>query len=244
MPSRSFVISFPSVHTRSLSDFVRYFRGSFRHAPRAEYAFTLPLIPVHYTSFSQSRSRLRLPTHLFWLRKTARWSSSSRRNGKEFRDVDWRAMYDTVTTKKSAFVFDGRIILDGDALRKIGFKVTTIGRQLDLRQKHAGVGAVVGDSVVLRRRPRGLLWHFVETAHIIQLRPFFSPSCVILIYALCVTNKNIRDIARYESPRAIQDSCAHRGPRHPSELDKLLHVRQWKENHRQKAPMCISALPP
>jgi len=30
--------------------------------------------------------------------------------------------------KKPAFVFDGRMILDGDALRQIGFKVVTIGR--------------------------------------------------------------------------------------------------------------------
>ena len=127
--------------------------------------------------------------------------------------------------KKPAFVFDDRMILDGDALRKIGFKVTTIGRQIDLRQKYA---SVVGDSVVLPRRPRGLLVHFVETVHIIQLRPISSPSCVILIYALCATNKNIRD-----KTRAIQGSCAHPGLRHPSKLDKLLHVRQWQANHRQ-----------
>ena len=49
-------------------------------------------------------------------------------------------------------------------------------QQSDLfRQKHAGVGAVVGDSVVLVRRPGGFLWHFVETAHIIRLRPPFFP---------------------------------------------------------------------
>ena len=30
--------------------------------------------------------------------------------------------------KKPAFVFDGRMILDGHALRQIGFKVMTIGR--------------------------------------------------------------------------------------------------------------------
>jgi len=45
---------------------------------------------------------------------------------KEFRDVDWRAVYDTMN--KPAFVFDGRMLLDGDALRQIGFKVVTIGR--------------------------------------------------------------------------------------------------------------------
>jgi hypothetical protein len=42
---------------------------------------------------------------------------------------------------------------------------------------------------VLVRRPGGLLWHFVETAHIIQLRPvpFTLPLCGsshIRIYAV------------------------------------------------------------
>ncbi|KAI9451908.1 mitochondrial carrier protein RIM2 [Lactarius psammicola] len=60
------------------------------------------------------------------------------------------------------------------------FDVVKTRLQSDLfRQKHADVGAVVGDSVVLVRRPGGLLWHFVETAHI------------------------IRDIARDESPHAL-----------------------------------------
>ncbi|KAH9987499.1 mitochondrial carrier domain-containing protein [Russula vinacea] len=65
------------------------------------------------------------------------------------------------------------------------FDVVKTRLQSDLfRQKHAGVGAVVGDSVVLVRRPGGILWHFVETAHI------------------------IRDIARDESPRAyLRVSC-------------------------------------
>lgn len=45
---------------------------------------------------------------------------------KEFRDIDWPAVYDTM--KKPAFVFDGRMILDGDVLREIGFNVMTIGR--------------------------------------------------------------------------------------------------------------------
>jgi len=52
------------------------------------------------------------------------------------------------------------------------FDVVKTRLQSDLfRQKHAGVGAVVGDSVVLVRRPGGVLWHFVETVHIIRLRP-------------------------------------------------------------------------
>ncbi|KAH9994529.1 UDP-glucose dehydrogenase [Russula compacta] len=45
---------------------------------------------------------------------------------KEFRDIDWRAVYDTMN--KPAFVFDGRMILDSNALREIGFNVITIGR--------------------------------------------------------------------------------------------------------------------
>ncbi|KAI0057299.1 UDP-glucose dehydrogenase [Artomyces pyxidatus] len=45
---------------------------------------------------------------------------------KEFIDIDWKAVYDTMN--KPAFVFDGRMILNADALRQIGFKVKTIGR--------------------------------------------------------------------------------------------------------------------
>jgi UDPglucose 6-dehydrogenase len=45
---------------------------------------------------------------------------------KEFCDLDWSAVYDTM--KKPAFVFDGRMILDRNALRTIGFEVFTIGR--------------------------------------------------------------------------------------------------------------------
>jgi len=45
---------------------------------------------------------------------------------KEFRDIDWPEVYRNM--KKPAFVFDGRILLDADKLRSIGFKVTVIGR--------------------------------------------------------------------------------------------------------------------
>ncbi|KAG8215962.1 UDP-glucose dehydrogenase [Butyriboletus roseoflavus] len=45
---------------------------------------------------------------------------------KEFRDIDWNEVYRNM--KKPAFVFDGRILLDADKLRGIGFKVTVIGR--------------------------------------------------------------------------------------------------------------------
>lgn len=40
---------------------------------------------------------------------------------KEFRDIDWQEIYDSMN--KPAFVFDGRLLVDADKLRKIGFKV-------------------------------------------------------------------------------------------------------------------------
>ena len=42
----------------------------------------------------------------------------------EFREIDWSAVYGTMN--KPAFVFDGRMIIDADALRKIGFKVRAV----------------------------------------------------------------------------------------------------------------------
>ena len=45
---------------------------------------------------------------------------------KEFRDIDWQAVYDSMN--KPAFVFDGRMLLDAQKLREIGFNVTVIGR--------------------------------------------------------------------------------------------------------------------
>lgn len=44
----------------------------------------------------------------------------------EFRKVDWEKIYAKMS--KPAFVFDGRLIVDAEKLRKIGFKVTSIGR--------------------------------------------------------------------------------------------------------------------
>jgi len=44
----------------------------------------------------------------------------------EFRKVDWTTIYSKM--HKPAFVFDGRLIVDADKLRQIGFKVTSIGR--------------------------------------------------------------------------------------------------------------------
>lgn len=45
---------------------------------------------------------------------------------KEFRDIDWQAVYDSMN--KPAFVFDGRMLLDAQKLKEIGFNVTVIGR--------------------------------------------------------------------------------------------------------------------
>ncbi|KAH8112246.1 UDP-glucose dehydrogenase [Phellopilus nigrolimitatus] len=45
---------------------------------------------------------------------------------KEFRDIDWESIYAGMA--KPAFIFDGRLLLDIEKLRKIGFKVITIGR--------------------------------------------------------------------------------------------------------------------
>ncbi|KAH7101217.1 UDP-glucose/GDP-mannose dehydrogenase [Auriculariales sp. MPI-PUGE-AT-0066] len=45
---------------------------------------------------------------------------------KEFKEIDWQKVYDGMN--KPAFVFDGRMIVDADKLRQIGFKVKTIGR--------------------------------------------------------------------------------------------------------------------
>ncbi|KZO99264.1 nucleotide sugar dehydrogenase [Calocera viscosa TUFC12733] len=45
---------------------------------------------------------------------------------KEFRTIDWADVYTRMT--KPAFVFDGRLLVDAEKLREIGFKVTVIGR--------------------------------------------------------------------------------------------------------------------
>ena len=43
---------------------------------------------------------------------------------REFREIDWESVY--AHMKKPAFVFDGRIIVDADHLREIGFKVLSL----------------------------------------------------------------------------------------------------------------------
>ncbi|EIW53577.1 UDP-glucose dehydrogenase [Trametes versicolor FP-101664 SS1] len=45
---------------------------------------------------------------------------------KEFKEIDWTTVYSQMS--KPAFVFDGRMILDAEALRNIGFTVKVIGR--------------------------------------------------------------------------------------------------------------------
>ena len=40
---------------------------------------------------------------------------------KEFKILDWQTIYDGMN--KPAFVFDGRLLVNVDALKKIGFKV-------------------------------------------------------------------------------------------------------------------------
>jgi len=40
---------------------------------------------------------------------------------KEFNDLNWEKIYERMN--KPAFVFDGRLLVDAEKLRKIGFKV-------------------------------------------------------------------------------------------------------------------------
>ena len=44
----------------------------------------------------------------------------------EFKQYDWEKVYNSV--QKPAFIFDGRNILDKDALSKIGFNYKSIGK--------------------------------------------------------------------------------------------------------------------
>lgn len=45
---------------------------------------------------------------------------------KEFNEINWEEVYQSMN--KPAFVFDGRLLVDAEKLRNIGFKVVTIGR--------------------------------------------------------------------------------------------------------------------
>ena len=44
----------------------------------------------------------------------------------EFKELDYQRIYNDM--QKPAFLFDGRLILDGKALTKIGFKVEVVGK--------------------------------------------------------------------------------------------------------------------
>jgi UDPglucose 6-dehydrogenase len=43
---------------------------------------------------------------------------------KEFREIPWEEVY--MNMSKPAFVFDGRLLVDAEELRRIGFKVRLI----------------------------------------------------------------------------------------------------------------------
>jgi UDPglucose 6-dehydrogenase len=45
----------------------------------------------------------------------------------EFKDYDWQRIYDNMN--KPAFVFDGRMLLDGEKMKEIGFKYYVIGSE-------------------------------------------------------------------------------------------------------------------
>ncbi len=47
----------------------------------------------------------------------------------EFKQIDWSQVYSQM--KKPAFLFDGRLLVNGEELRKIGFKVR-LGGCMDL----------------------------------------------------------------------------------------------------------------
>jgi UDPglucose 6-dehydrogenase len=55
----------------------------------------------------------------------------------EFKTYDWQRVYETMS--KPAFVFDGRNLLDHEALRSIGFIVYALGKPLEpfLQKNHA-----------------------------------------------------------------------------------------------------------
>jgi UDP-N-acetyl-D-mannosaminuronate dehydrogenase len=47
---------------------------------------------------------------------------------KEFKEIDWKTVYTRMD--KPAFLFDGRLLLDADKLREIGFKVCSVSRSV------------------------------------------------------------------------------------------------------------------
>lgn len=57
---------------------------------------------------------------------------------KEFKEIDWDAVY--AGMNKPAFVFDGRLIVDVEKLRKIGFKVRFVGLLWGVEFLMCGIG--------------------------------------------------------------------------------------------------------
>jgi UDPglucose 6-dehydrogenase len=57
----------------------------------------------------------------------------------EFRTLDYQRIYDSML--KPAFFFDGRNIMDHDALRKIGFEVHAIGKGRLIRETRESLRA-------------------------------------------------------------------------------------------------------
>jgi UDPglucose 6-dehydrogenase len=76
-------------------------------------------------SEEENRSRLKPGTDPYEVCKDAH-AISILTEWDEFVDYDWQKIYDNMM--KPAFVFDGRNILDGEMLEKIGFKYYGIGR--------------------------------------------------------------------------------------------------------------------
>ena len=52
----------------------------------------------------------------------------------EFKTYDYCKIYDGM--EKPAFIFDGRKMMDHDMLEEIGFKVKSIGKNLDHKNNH------------------------------------------------------------------------------------------------------------
>lgn len=46
----------------------------------------------------------------------------------EFKELNYKKIYDSM--RKPAFLFDGRLILDGPAMKNIGFQVEVIGKKI------------------------------------------------------------------------------------------------------------------
>ena len=79
---------------------------------------------------------------------------------KEFKTIDWQAVYDGMS--KPAFVFDGRLLLDVDSLKKIGFKVGEISLPLSivfLLRSHRSPALAAAKRLLHRTRPDVSILH-------------------------------------------------------------------------------------